>query len=430
LIFSYATAHLGARDIDAGMSGRDIPPNRGEIMMDAVLLPACSSSTLPSADVADAANLSEADMADVSLPSVDAELLCHLERVSRRETSLPGLPTGALLVERRNASTVTGAFREAMLQTVGKTSACVMHAPLRRAASSSGSASSQWLLYPLSSQAAALLPDLLAAAEPSDAVRVLKAKSQFWPGVRRYDAFFVPLAEANRQPLASGLERGAVSGSIAQANRQPLASGLERGAVSGSIDAVPTDGAGPGGRTFTFAELFAGIGGFRYGLEPLGGRCVYASEVDRAAQETYITNFGDAGLGGDITDVYACDLPKFDWLTGGFPCQPFSQRGEQQGFEDASNGQLYAECVRMQVLTTASRHSRHRSVVHRVRARAHRLPTQGVPLRKRAGARAARGRLARHWGRRPMAPSHPVATWRRGGRGALYDAARLCGRGL
>ena len=370
---------------------------------------ACSSSTLPSADVADAANLSEADMADVSLPSVDAELLCHLERVSRRETSLPGLPTGALLVERRNASTVTGAFREAMLQTVGKTSACVMHAPLRRAASSSGSASSQWLLYPLSSQAAALLPDLLAAAEPSDAVRVLKAKSQFWPGVRRYDAFFVPLAEANRQPLASGLERGA---------------------VSGSIDAVPTDGAGPGGRTFTFAELFAGIGGFRYGLEPLGGRCVYASEVDRAAQETYMTNFGDAGLGGDITDVYACDLPKFDLLTGGFPCQPFSQRGDQQGFEDASNGQLYTECVRMQVLTTASRHSRHRSVVHRVCARAHRLPAQGVPLRKRAGARAARGRLARHWGRRPMAPSHPVATWRRGGRGALDDAARLCGRGL
>jgi hypothetical protein len=402
------TAHLGARDIDAESSGRD-GPYRGEIMMDAVLLPSCSSSTLPSADVADAANLSEADMADVSLPSVDAELLCHLERVSRRETSLPGLPTGALLVERRNASTVTGAFREAMLQTVGKTSACVMHAPLRRAASSSGSASSQWLLYPLSSQAAALLPDLLAAAEPSDAVRVLKAKSQFWPGVRRYDAFFVPLAEANRQPLASGLERGA---------------------VSGSIDAVPTDGAGPGGRTFTFAELFAGIGGFRYGLEPLGGRCVYASEVDRAAQETYITNFGDAGLGGDITDVYACDLPKFDWLTGGFPCQPFSQRGEQQGFEDASNGQLYAECVRMQVLTTASRHSRHRSVVHRVRARAHRLPAQGVPLRKRAGARAARGRLALHGGRRPMAPSHPVATWRRGGRGALYDAARLCGRGL
>ena len=347
-------------------------------MVDAMQLLACSSSTLPSADVADAANVSEADMAGVSLPCEDAELVCHLERVSRRETSLPGLPTGALLVERRNASTVTGAFREAMLQTVGKTSACVMHAPLRRAASaasssSSGSASSQWLLYPLSSQAAALLPDLLAAAEPSDAVRVLKAKSQFWPGVRRYDAFFVPLAEANRQPLASGLERGA---------------------VSGSIDIVPTDGAGPGGRTFTFAELFAGIGGFRYGLEPLGGRCVYASEVDRAAQETYMTNFGDAGLGGDITDVYACDLPKFDLLTGGFPCQPFSQRGDQQGFEDASNGQLYTECVRMQVLTTAPRPSRHRSVVHRVRARAHRLPAQGVPLRKRAGARAARRRLA------------------------------------
>ena len=61
------------------------------------------------------------------------------------------------------------------------------------------------------------------------------------------------------------------------------------------------------------------------GLEPLGGRCVFASEINATAQETYRANFGRDRLSGDIIDQYAHRLPPFDLLTGGFPCQPFSQ---------------------------------------------------------------------------------------------------------
>ena len=53
------------------------------------------------------------------------------------------------------------------------------------------------------------------------------------------------------------------------------------------------------GGSFTFAELFAGVGGFRLGLEACGGRCVFASEIDAACRETYTLNFGARGLGGE-----------------------------------------------------------------------------------------------------------------------------------
>lgn len=97
---------------------------------------------------------------------------------------------------------------------------------------------------------------------------------------------------------------------------------------------------------FTFAELFAGIGGFRIGLEAIGGQCVFASEIDPEARKTYSANFGDSELFGDITDFYADHLPHFDILTGGFPCQPFSVRGEQQGLNDPK-GQMYLELTRV-----------------------------------------------------------------------------------
>jgi DNA (cytosine-5)-methyltransferase 1 len=98
---------------------------------------------------------------------------------------------------------------------------------------------------------------------------------------------------------------------------------------------------------FTFAELFAGIGGFRLGLEALGGRCTFASEIDKAARSTYRSYWPPAAaaaattaaaaaassscfeadsLFGDITTLYAEQLPRFDILTAGFPCQPFSDR--------------------------------------------------------------------------------------------------------
>ncbi|OLQ09777.1 Modification methylase ScrFIA [Symbiodinium microadriaticum] len=97
--------------------------------------------------------------------------------------------------------------------------------------------------------------------------------------------------------------------------------------------------------SFTFIELFAGVGGFRHGLEPLGGQCVFASEIDVDCQEAYAANFGSNELFGDITMIPSEDLPRHDLLTAGFPCQPFSRRGERRGFEDA-RGELFFEIVR------------------------------------------------------------------------------------
>ena len=79
---------------------------------------------------------------------------------------------------------------------------------------------------------------------------------------------------------------------------------------------------------FTFIDLFAGIGGMRLGFEPLGGRCVFSSEWNRFAQQTYRANFPeDHAIHGDITQIDPMDIPPHDLLLAGFPCQPFSLAG-------------------------------------------------------------------------------------------------------
>ncbi len=100
-----------------------------------------------------------------------------------------------------------------------------------------------------------------------------------------------------------------------------------------------------GSGEFTFIDLFAGIGGFRVGLERLGGRCVFGSEIDKHAIATYERNFGDKPA-GDITKIEAEDVPSHDLLCGGFPCQPFSISGKRLGFEDA-RGTLFFEVMRL-----------------------------------------------------------------------------------
>ena len=79
------------------------------------------------------------------------------------------------------------------------------------------------------------------------------------------------------------------------------------------------------GASFDFIDLFAGIGGLRLGFESIGGRCVFTSEWNAKAQETYRANFPDEHpLNGDIREVDAhADIPPFDVLLAGFPCQPF-----------------------------------------------------------------------------------------------------------
>ena len=91
---------------------------------------------------------------------------------------------------------------------------------------------------------------------------------------------------------------------------------------------------------FTFIDLFAGIGGFRLAMEANGGKCVYSSEWDDAAKQTYYANYGEVPY-GDITKVYPSDIPNFDILTGGFPCQPFSSIGKREGFKHKTQGTLF-----------------------------------------------------------------------------------------
>jgi len=99
---------------------------------------------------------------------------------------------------------------------------------------------------------------------------------------------------------------------------------------------------------FTFIDLFAGIGGMRQGFELAGGACVFSSEFENKAQETYHENYGEYPF-GDITKIaneelvdanWVDAIPSHDILIGGFPCQPFSHAGLKMGIED-TRGTLF-----------------------------------------------------------------------------------------
>lgn len=96
---------------------------------------------------------------------------------------------------------------------------------------------------------------------------------------------------------------------------------------------------------FTFIDLFAGIGGFRLALQSFGAKCVFSSEIDEYAKQTYQENFNEEPL-GDITKIAENDIPNHDILCAGFPCQPFSISGKQKGFED-TRGTLFFDIARI-----------------------------------------------------------------------------------
>ena len=108
--------------------------------------------------------------------------------------------------------------------------------------------------------------------------------------------------------------------------------------------------------TFRFIDLFAGIGGTRLGVESIGGQCVWTSEWDKYSQQTYSANFpGEHEIHGDIREADPNEIPKFDLLVGGFPCQPFSIAGVSKknalgtphGFECKTQGTLFFEVARI-----------------------------------------------------------------------------------
>lgn len=96
---------------------------------------------------------------------------------------------------------------------------------------------------------------------------------------------------------------------------------------------------------FKFIDLFAGIGGIRRPYQKLGGTCVFSSEIDKFAIQTYEANWGETPS-GDITKIDAKDIPNFDILLAGFPCQAFSIAGKRQGFNDI-RGTMFFEVKRI-----------------------------------------------------------------------------------
>ncbi len=95
-----------------------------------------------------------------------------------------------------------------------------------------------------------------------------------------------------------------------------------------------------------FIDLFAGIGGTRLAFEKNGLECVFSSEWDQHSQKTYAANFGQTPH-GDITKISAHEIPDFDVLVAGFPCQPFSSIGKREGFEHATQGTLFFDVLRI-----------------------------------------------------------------------------------
>lgn len=102
----------------------------------------------------------------------------------------------------------------------------------------------------------------------------------------------------------------------------------------------------PENPSFTFIDLFSGIGGFHQAMHQLNGKCLLASEIDSFAIDTYLDNYG-IDSNKDILSIKDDDFPKHDVLCAGFPCQTFSKAGKQMGFADQTKGTLFFEIVRI-----------------------------------------------------------------------------------
>lgn len=98
---------------------------------------------------------------------------------------------------------------------------------------------------------------------------------------------------------------------------------------------------------FHFADLFCGIGGFHQAMSSIGGHCVFASDIDPACKEMYLKNYKVDTFEGDIRNVNPKSIKPFDVLCAGFPCQPFSKAGNQNGFADIDRGNLFFSIIKI-----------------------------------------------------------------------------------
>ena len=95
----------------------------------------------------------------------------------------------------------------------------------------------------------------------------------------------------------------------------------------------------------TFIDLFCGIGGFHQALKKLGAKCILPCDINKDCREVYLDNYGIKPV-EDVKKINPTQLPDFDILTGGFPCQAFSNGGKKKCFED-SRGLLFDEIIRI-----------------------------------------------------------------------------------
>lgn len=144
--------------------------------------------------------------------------------------------------------------------------------------------------------------------------------------------------------------------SLRQVQRWEAGHGAPREAAVALLRSMANAAPGETGRRFNFIDLFAGIGGIRKGFDAIGGHCVFTSEWNKFAQQTYAANFRDNHPPhGDITTIGINEIPDHDVLLAGFPCQPFSiagvskknSLGRKHGFLDETQGTLFFDVARI-----------------------------------------------------------------------------------
>ena len=272
---------------------------------------------------------------------VELHRLKDIRERGAEEESFGGLPVGAIYVQcqrsiqrcREILETAMGEdkfrFRgidmvvdAVVIEEAGSNSSETSHGTQRKGA-----------ICHLPVTAAATMYEVVGECSGAMATFLAETGSEWLPGVRFHDPIF---------------RRSEVGPSIPVSLPPPPVASRPVAAAPASEDGNRLSSA----PSFRFAELFAGIGGFRIALQELGGTCVLASEIDPFAVDTYTENFGTgdgsvAAMIGDICEYSVAQLPDFDILTGGFPCQPFSTRGKQPGLLDQERGGMYRELERL-----------------------------------------------------------------------------------